>query len=104
MPTGCESWPITVTPLAASGKGECREPRLDRNDRLSPIHTKNRLFPVNRRDCQTARPLNYENREEIVVYQQNAAAVFRGRHAIFELTHMVKTASCRAYPEKLSGL
>ena len=58
----------------------------------------------NQRDCQTVRPLNYENREEIVVYQQNAAAIFRGKTAIFELTHMVKAASCRPYPEKLSGL
>ena len=51
----------------------------------------------NQRDCQTVRPPNYENREEIVVYQQNAAAIFRGKTTIFELTHMVKAASCRAY-------
>jgi hypothetical protein len=31
------------------------------------------------------------------VYQQNAAAIFRGKTTIFELTHMVKAASCRAY-------
>ena len=31
------------------------------------------------------------------MYQQNAAAIFRGKTAIFELTHMVKAASCRAY-------
>jgi hypothetical protein len=104
MPTGCESWPITVTLLAASGKGECREHGLGRNDRVSPIHMKNRLVLPNQRDCQTARPLNYENRGEIVVYQQNAATIFRGKRTIFELTDMVKTASCRAYPEKLSGL
>jgi hypothetical protein len=65
---------------------------------------KNRPVPANQRDCQTARPLNYENPEEIVVYQQNALELFRGKYTIFELTHMVKTASCRAYPEKLSGL
>jgi hypothetical protein len=59
---------------------------------------------ADQRDCQTARPLNYENREEIVVYQQNAATISRGKHTIFELTHMVKAASCRAYPEKLSWL
>jgi hypothetical protein len=58
----------------------------------------------NPRDCQTVRRLNYENRKEIVVYQQNAATIFRGKNTIFELTHMVKAASCRAYPEKLSGL
>jgi hypothetical protein len=104
MRAGCESWPITVTPLAASGKGECREHKLGRNDRVSPIHAKNRLVLANQRDCQTGRPLNYENREEIVVYQQNAATIFRGKRTIFKLTHMVKAASCRAYPEKLSGL
>jgi hypothetical protein len=38
------------------------------------------------------------------VYQWNAAEIFRGKITIFELTHMVKAASCRAYPEKLSGL
>jgi hypothetical protein len=104
MPAGCENWPITVTLLAASGKGECREQRQERNDRFSPIHTKNRLFWANQGDCQTASPLNYENRKEIVVYQRNAATIFRDKRTIFELTHMVKAASCRAYPEKLSGL
>jgi hypothetical protein len=67
-------------------------------------HTKNRPVLDNQRDCQTVRPLNYENRGEIVVYQQNAATIFRGKRTIFELTDMVKTASCRPYPEKLSGL
>ncbi len=38
------------------------------------------------------------------MYQRNAPAIFRGKTTIFELTHMVKAASCRAYPEKLSGL
>ena len=65
---------------------------------------KNRPALDKQRDCQTARPLNYEKREEIVVYQQNALALYRGKYAIFELTHLVKTASCRAYPENLSGL
>jgi hypothetical protein len=78
--------------------------KLGRNDWVNPPHTKNRPVLDNQRECQTARPLNYENREEIVVYQQNAAANFTGKYTIFELTHMVKTASCRAYPEKLSGL
>jgi hypothetical protein len=104
MLADCESWPTTVTLLAVSGKGECREHKLGLNDRVSPIHTKHRLGLANQRDCQTARPLNYENREEIVVYQQNAATISRGKHTIFELTHMVKAASCRAYPEKLSWL
>jgi hypothetical protein len=44
------------------------------------------------------------NREEIVVYQQNALTIVRGKSTIFELTHIVKAASCRLYPEKLSGL
>jgi hypothetical protein len=39
-----------------------------------------------------------------VVYQHDAAKIFRGKNTIFELTHMVKAASCRPYPEKLSGL
>ena len=70
----------------------------------SPITRENRPFLDNQRDCQTVRPFNYENREEIVVYQQYAATIFRGKRTIFELTDMVKTASCRAYPEELSGL
>jgi hypothetical protein len=65
---------------------------------------KSHPFFDNQRDCQTVRRANYENREEIVVYQRNAAEIFRGKTTIFELTHMVKAASCRAYPEKLSGL
>jgi hypothetical protein len=65
---------------------------------------KDRTASGNHTDCQTVRPLNYENRREIVVYQQNAATISRGKIAIFELTHIVKAASCRAYPEKLSGL
>ena len=77
--------------------------------RVRPIGTvqstrKNRPAFDNQRDCQTVRRANYENREEIVVYQRNAAEIFRGKTTIFELTHMVKAASCRAYPEKLSGL
>jgi hypothetical protein len=65
---------------------------------------KNRPASDNQTDCQTIRPLNYENRREIVVYQQNAATISRGKNTIFELTHIVKAASCRAYPEKLLGL
>jgi hypothetical protein len=38
-----------------------------------PITRENRPALGNQRDCQTVRPLNYENREEIVGYQQNAA-------------------------------
>jgi hypothetical protein len=49
-------------------------------------------------------PSQLRKSEEIVVYQQNAATLFRGKRTIFELTDMVKTASCRAYPEELSGL
>jgi hypothetical protein len=65
---------------------------------------KDRTASDNHTDCQTVRPLNYENRREIVVYQQNAARISRGKNTIFGLTHIVKAASCRAYPEKLSGL
>ena len=38
------------------------------------------------------------------MYQRNAGEILRGKTTIFKLTHMVKAASCRAYPEKLSGL
>jgi hypothetical protein len=48
-------------------------------------------------DCQTVCDRSYENREEIVVYQHNAATLFKGKHTIFELTHMLKAASCRPY-------
>jgi hypothetical protein len=40
MTAGCENWPITVTLLAASGKDECLEQKLGRNDRVSPTHAK----------------------------------------------------------------
>jgi hypothetical protein len=104
VPAGCENWPITVTLLAISGKRECREQKLTSKSWVSPITPENRPVLDNQRDCQTVRPLNYENRGEIVVYQQNAATIFRGKRTIFELTDMVKTPSCRPYPEKLSGL
>ena len=74
------------------------------NDRVITSHMKGHPSFDNQRDCQTVRRANYENREEIVVYQRNAAEIFRGKTTIFKLTHMVKAASCRAYPEKLSGL
>jgi len=97
MPADCENWPITVTLLGATGKDECRQ--QSRVGTIGSVRStrKNRPAFDNQRDCQTVRPPNYENREEIVVYQQNAAAIFRGKTAIFELTHMVKAASCRAY-------
>jgi hypothetical protein len=72
MPAGCKNWPITVTLLAISGKRECREQKLS-SKWIRPITQENRPALGNQRDCQTVRPLNYENREEIVVYQQNAA-------------------------------
>jgi hypothetical protein len=65
---------------------------------------KSRLIQANQKDWQTACPRNYENREETVVYQHDGATIFRGKHTIFELTDMLETASCRAYPEKRSGL
>jgi hypothetical protein len=74
------------------------------NDQGIVTNAENHPILGNQTDCQTARPLNYENREEIVVYQQNAPAIFRGKCTIFKLTDMVKTASCRPYPEKLLGL
>jgi hypothetical protein len=74
------------------------------NNRVITSQMKSHPFFDNQRDCRTVRRANYENREEIVVYQRNAAEIFRGKTTIFELTHMVKAASCRAYPEKLSGL
>lgn len=104
MRAGCESWPITVTLLAPSSKGESGKQSWVGMIRSVQSTRKECPVSANQRDCQTARPLNYENREEIVVYQQNALVLFRGKHTIFELTHMVKTASCRPYPEKLSGL
>ncbi len=31
------------------------------------------------------------------MYQHNAAPVYKGKHTIFELTHMLEAASCRPY-------
>jgi hypothetical protein len=49
-------------------------------------------------------PSQLRNRGEIVVYQENAPTISRGKNTIFELTHMAKAASCRPCPEKRSGL
>jgi len=48
-------------------------------------------------DWQTVCDSNYENPWEIVVYQHNAATLFKGKPTIFELTHMLEAASCRPY-------
>jgi hypothetical protein len=79
MPADCENWPITVTLLGATGKDECRQ--QSRVGTIGSVQStrKNRTAFDNQRDCQTVRPPNYENREEIVVYQQNAVAIFRGK-------------------------
>jgi hypothetical protein len=79
MPADCENWPITVTLLGATGKDECRQ--QSRVGMIGSVQStrKNRQTFDNQRDCQTVRPPNYENREEIVVYQQNAAAISRGK-------------------------
>jgi hypothetical protein len=79
MPADCENWPITVTLLGATGKDECRQ--QSRVGTIGSVQStrKNRQAFDNQRDCQTVRPPNYENREEIVVYQQNAVAIFRGK-------------------------
>jgi hypothetical protein len=79
MPADCENWPITVTLLGATGKDECRQQMPGRNVGSVQSTRKNRQAFDNQRDCQTVRPPNYENREEIVVYQQNAAAISRGK-------------------------
>jgi hypothetical protein len=50
----------------------------ERSGQSNPTR-KNRQAFDNQRDCQTVRPPNYENRGEIVVYQQNAVAIFRGK-------------------------
>jgi hypothetical protein len=79
MPADCENWPITVTLLGATGKDECRQ--QSRVGTIGSVQStrKNRQAFDKQRDCQTVRPPNYENREEIVVYQQNAVAIFRGK-------------------------
>jgi hypothetical protein len=79
MPADCENWPITVTLLGATGKDECRQ--QSRVGTIGSVQStrKNRTAFDNQRDCQTVRAPNYENREEIVVYQQNAAVIFRGK-------------------------
>jgi hypothetical protein len=67
MPAGYEKWPITVTLLAASGKGECPERKFVRNDRASQLDKKKSLdLRSIERLCQTARPRNYENRREML--------------------------------------
>src|SRR5439155_22032806 len=78
MPVGCGNWPITVNPLAASGKGECRQAwncvrcqiGICELTRLAEAPDLARGLPVNgerlllsdQRDCQTGRCRNYEDR------------------------------------------
>jgi len=97
MPADCENWPITVTLLGASGKDECGEQKLDQNDRVNSIHKKKSPGLGQSKRLPDRSPSQLRNRRETVVYQWNAATIFRGKHTIFKLTPMVNTASCRAY-------
>jgi hypothetical protein len=104
MPSGCENWPITVTLLGVSGKDECLERKLDRKDGVNQMHKKNRSLSDQLKTLPDRSPSQLRKSRGAVVYQHNAATIFRGKNTIFELTHLVKAASCRPYPEKLSGL
>jgi len=104
MSAGCENWPITVTLLAISGKRECHEQKLSPEMMSQSNHTRKSSGLGQSKRLPDRSPSQLRNREEIVVYQQNAPRISRGKNTIFELTHMVKAASCRPYPEKLSGL
>jgi hypothetical protein len=104
MPAGCENWPITVTLLAASSKGECLE-RAPGGIIMSAESTrKNRIVLDQLKTLPDRLPSQLRKSRGGVVYQHNAATISRGKNTIFELTHMVKAASCRPYPEKRSGL
>jgi hypothetical protein len=104
MPAGCENWPITVTLLDASGKDECLKRQRRPNDRVSPTMQKIRSLLDQLKSLPDRLTSHLRKSRGSVVYQHNAATIFRGKNAIFELTHLVKAASCRPYPEKLSGL
>jgi hypothetical protein len=104
MPAGCENWPITVTLLAASGKGECLKRAAGGIIMLAKCTRKNRTVLDQLKTFPDRLPSQLRKSRGDVVYQHNAATIFRGKNAIFELTHMVKAASCRPYPEKRSGL
>ena len=80
--------------MSASGKGESR-PSVNV---AAPAPSFGVQFPLSDQgDRQTVCDRNYENRQEIVVHQHNAATVFKGKDTIFELTHLLETASCRPY-------
>jgi len=104
MPAGCENWPIMVTLLAASGKGECLGRKSVQHNPVMKISTKNRLVSDQLKTLPDRSASQLRKSRGGVAYQHNATTIFRGKNAIFELTHMVKAASCRPYPEKLSGL
>jgi hypothetical protein len=71
---------------------------------VTSIHAKNRTVSDQFKTLPDRWPSELRKSRGDVVYQHNAPTIFRGKNTIFELTHMAKAASCRPYPEKLSGL
>jgi hypothetical protein len=104
MPAGCENWPITVTLLAASGKANVSSESWIGmfGSAKSTQNTRPASDQLNTLPDRSS--LQLRKSRGAVAYQHNAATIFRGENTIFELTHMVKAASCRPYPEKLLGL
>jgi hypothetical protein len=70
---GCENWLITVNPLAASSKAN-----VGGGPNARP------LIALSNREIQLAR---------LHVAEYNVARVFKGKRAIFELTHRLEAAS-----------
>jgi hypothetical protein len=122
-----KNWPITVNLLAVSGKDECHyrksallsEVKDITNGYATQAHIDKMLFAGFEIEAQPGTgkisvgledqrlpdqsPLLLRNRREVIVYQHDIASISRGKNTIFELTHVLETASCRAYPEELSG-
>jgi hypothetical protein len=78
-----------VNLLTASGKGESPQS----GGVLAVRNVCVRMMPREWREYPTACSRNYEHREESVLYQHNVTPVFTGKHAIFELTQPLNTAS-----------
>jgi hypothetical protein len=73
-----------------------------RNDGLARHRKKFRALEDQRLPDQS--PPQLRKSKGGVVYQHDMASISGGKNTIFELTHMLETATCRAYPEELSGL
>jgi hypothetical protein len=97
MPADCENWPITVTLLGATGKDECRQQKPGRN--VGSVQSTRKIArPLTIKEIARpfALPITKIERRLLCINRMRRQFP-EAKLSIFELTHMVKAASCRAY-------